>query len=87
MPIAAPIVGALASTALSKVMSKGSSGGESTSSSEPWAPAQDLLKNVLKDTGDLRTYYQQNPFNDQQKTAYQNQFNQVDNYNNQVCQA
>lgn len=72
----------MAASAMSK--GGGSSGGGSTSSSEPWEPAQDLLKGVLKDTGDLRTHYQQNPFNDLQKTAYQNQFNQLDNFNNQI---
>lgn len=84
MPAAIPIAASMAGAAVTGAMNKKSSGGSSTSSTEPWAPAQDLLKGVLGDAGDLRTYYQQNPFNDLQKTAYQNQFNQLDNFNNQI---
>ena len=39
----------------------------------------------LKTNAALQKFYQQNPFNQQQKTGYQNQNNLIDNFNGQVA--
>jgi hypothetical protein len=47
---------------------------EQTSSRDPWAPAQPLLKDLLSQAQTLSTQYQNQPFSDTQKQAYNNQF-------------
>jgi hypothetical protein len=49
-----------------------------TANKEPWAPAQDLLKSQIYNTGQLQNYYQQNPFSPMQQAAYRNAFAQND---------
>ena len=49
-----------------------------TANREPWAPAQDLLKSQITNTGQLQNYYQQNPFSPMQQAAYRNAFAQND---------
>jgi hypothetical protein len=52
-----------------------------TASRDPWGPSQEWLKSNLQTGQKLQDYYQQNPFNQQQKTSYQNLFNGIDGYN------
>ena len=75
------LLGGLIGGALGLLGSKGSS---SQASNEPWAPAQPLLQDLLKQGQGLNTYYQQNPFNSLQQTAYQNAFADIDNTRNSV---
>jgi len=85
MPIAAPIIGAVASSVVGKAMGGGSdSGGSQATDRAPWEPAQPFLKDLIKDGQSLYAKYQQNPFSDTQKTAYQNQFTMNDTFNNQI---
>lgn len=49
-----------------------SSGGTQTVNKDPWAPAQDWMKQNLTSGQNLQNYYQQNPFNQQQQAAYGN---------------
>lgn len=84
MPVAAPIAGAVASGVVSKAMSGSGSGGSQSTDKSPWGPAQPFLENLVKDGQSLYSNYQQNPFSDAQKTAYQNQFTMNDQFNNQI---
>lgn len=58
---------------------------EATSQKDPWAPAQPYLKDNLKTNAALQAQYAQTPFNAQQQTAYQNSFNDSDNFRNNVA--
>ena len=65
-------------------------GGQSSStnqstSREPWAPAQPWLKSNIAEGQKLQNYYQQNPFNPQQQTGYNNLFGDIDQFRNQVA--
>ena len=84
MPAAIPIAGAVAGSVVSGAMNKSGSGGSQTVDKSPWEPAQPFLKDLIKDGQSLYSNYQQNPFSDAQKTAYQNQFTMADTYNNQI---
>jgi len=75
--IAAPVIGAVASSALSDSGGGGGGGaGSSTQSKEPWAPLQPwILGNAI--TGqNLQTAYTNQPFSALQNQAYANQNNQ-----------
>lgn len=72
-------------TLLGGLLGSKNKGETKTESNEPWAPAQPYLKRSLEDSGILRDYYQQNPFNQQQKTGYQNRLNGVDHFANNVA--
>lgn len=52
-----------------------------TQSKTPWAEAAPWMKANLATGQELQKWYQTNPFNDQQKSAYQNLFSGVDNFN------
>jgi len=57
----------------------GGSGSTSKSTNqEPWSPAQPYLLDALKQGQALNQYYQQNPFNAQQKAGYQNVMSDAD---------
>lgn len=58
---------------------------EATSQKDPWAPAQPYLLDNLKKNAALQEQYAQTPFNAQQQTAYQNSFNDSDNFRNNVA--
>jgi hypothetical protein len=58
---------------------------EKSSKNDPWAPAQPYLLANLKKNADLQAQYAATPFNDAQKTAYQNSFNASDNFRNNVA--
>jgi hypothetical protein len=76
-----------AAASVKSLTSKGGGGGGSTASKDPWGPAAPWLEKNLQTGQDLQNYYQQNPFNDMQKTAYQNQFSQNDRFNNELFPA
>lgn len=77
----AAILGPIAGSVVGGLMSDG---GEQTASKEPWSAAAPWLKRNIQQGQDLQAYYQQNPFNQQQMTGYQNLFSDVDNYRNAV---
>ena len=56
-----------------------------TADKSPWEPAQPWIKSNLATGQDLQSHYQQNPFNAQQKTGYQNLFSGVDNFNQNMA--
>lgn len=62
-----------------KLMSN-SNGGAGTQTKEPWGPAKPFLEANLQKNADLQKFYEQNPFNAQQKTGYQNLFGDLDNF-------
>ena len=70
---------------LGSQMSKNNAGGAGTTNKEPWAPAQQYLVDNLKKNADLQKFYEQNPFNAQQKAGYQNVFNDLDNFRNNTA--
>lgn len=45
---------------------------QSTSSRDPWGPAQPYLRAMMADGASLYDRYKNNPFSEQQKTAYNN---------------
>lgn len=59
----------------------------STASKTPWAEAAPWMKANLAAGQALQQQYAANPFNDQQKAAYQNLFNGVDNFNQNTMPA
>lgn len=79
--------GAIAATLLGGILggSAGGSaqGGTQTQNRDPWAAAQPWMKQNLQDGQNLQTYYQQNPFNAQQKNAFSN-LSQGTNYMNEL---
>ncbi len=75
--IAAPVIGAVASSALSGSGSSTNGGAGTTSSSkEPWAAAQPWLTSNLAAGQTLQNAYTAQPFSNLQNQAYQNQNNQ-----------
>ena len=58
-----------------------------TQSKTPWAEAAPWMKANLATGQDLQKWYQSNPFNAQQQSAYQNLFNGVDNFNQNTMPA
>jgi len=57
----------------------------STQTSDPWAPAQPYLLDNLKTNADLQKFYQQNPFNAQQKQSYENIYGDLNNFRNNTA--
>lgn len=76
--IAAPVIGAVASSALSSGGggSSGGGAGSGTQSKEPWAPAQPWIMNNLAQGQNLQSAYTAQPFSQLQNQAYNNQNNQ-----------
>lgn len=54
-------------------------------SKEPWKPAQPYLMDNLKNNANLQKFYQQNPFNQQQKTSYENIYGDLNNFRNNTA--
>lgn len=75
-PIAGSVVGGLMS---------GDSEQSQTASKEPWKDAVPWLRENLRTGQGLQGYYQQNPFNPQQQTAYQNTFGDIDAFRSQMA--
>ena len=63
----------------------GGGGGQQVNTKEPWAEAAPWLKKQIKDGMDLQQNYLDNPFNSQQKTAYQNTFDDLNNYRSNIA--
>lgn len=78
------ILGNVAGAVVGGLMSDGGDQ-QQTASKEPWAPAAPWIKDNIKTGQDLQRYYQQNPFNPIQQTAYQNYFADQDNYRQSVA--
>ena len=83
------LIGAFAGPLIGGLLGAGSSssggGQQQTATKEPWAEAAPWLKKQIKDGQALQDQYAANPFNAQQKTAYQNTFNDIDNYRNSIA--
>ena len=79
----------LGGAAIGAMGSKGGGGGgggpTQTVNRDPWAPAQPYRLENLEDSKKLQDFYRKNPFNDQQKTSYQNTFGDIDNYRQNVA--
>lgn len=74
-------LGGLAGAVASAIDSKDKT---QTSSRDPWAPAQDFLKQRLADGGELAAQYKAQPFSPAQQTAYGNVGGLVDLVNSQL---
>lgn len=73
-PIAGAVVGGL----------MGGDDNQQTQSRDPWGPAQPWLRQNLQTGQNLQGYYEQNPFNQLQRTSYQNIVSDIDNYRNNI---
>lgn len=80
----AAILGPIAGSVVGGLMS-GDSQQSQTASKEPWKDAAPWLRENLRTGQGLQSYYQQNPFNPQQQTAYQNTFGDLDAFRNQMA--
>lgn len=80
----AAILGPIAGSVVGGLMS-GDSQQSQTASKEPWKDAAPWLRENLRTGQGLQNYYQQNPFNPQQQTAYQNIFGDLDAFRNQMA--
>ena len=80
----AAILGPIAGSVVGGLMS-GDSQQSQTASKEPWKDAAPWLRENLRTGQGLQNYYQQNPFNPQQQTAYQNTFGDLDAFRNQMA--
>ena len=79
----------LGGAAIGAIASGGGGGGgggqTQTVNRDPWAPAQPYMLENLEDSKKLQDFYRKNPFNEQQKTSYQNTFGDIDNYRQNVA--
>lgn len=73
----AAILGPIAGSVVGGLMSDGE---EQTATKEPWKDAAPWLRENIAQGQNLQAYYQQNPFNQPQQTAYQNTFSDIDNF-------
>ena len=80
----AAILGPIAGSVVGGLMSDDSQQSQ-TASKEPWKDAAPWLRENLRTGQGLQNYYQQNPFNPQQQTAYQNTFGDLDAFRNQMA--
>ena len=55
-----------------------------TQSREPWAPLQPWMIQNAQTGQNLQGYYEQNPFNQLQRTSYQNIAGDIDNFRNNI---
>lgn len=79
----AAIAGPVAGAVVGGLMSDGG-GSSQTASKTPWEPAIKPLTNSLETGRALERYYQQNPFNQMQRTGYQNLYADLDQFRNQI---
>lgn len=77
------ILGPIAGAAVGGLMSDG--GEEQTATKEPWSAAAPWLRENIAQGQNLQAYYQQNPWNQQQQTSYQNTFSDIDNFRNSIA--
>ena len=78
----AAILGPVAGAVVGGLMSDGG-GSQQTATKDPWGPTQKPLTDMVNDGVRLNQYYQQNPFNQIQQTAYQNLFGDIDAFRGQ----
>ena len=67
------------------LLAGGDSEQSQTNTKEPWKEAAPWLKGNIRTGQSLQNYYQQNPFNQQQQTGYQNLFGDLDSFRNQMA--
>lgn len=79
----AAILGPIAGSVVGGLMSDG--GEQQTASKEPWKDAAPWLRENIAQGQNLQAYYQQNPFNQPQQTAYQNTFTDLDAFRNSMA--
>ncbi len=80
----AAIAGPIAGAVVGGLMSDGG-GGQQTATQEPWSAAAPWLRQQLEQGQKLQAYYQQNPWNNLQQTAYQNTFSDIDNFRSSMA--
>ena len=80
----AAILGPVAGAVVGGLMSDGG-GEQQTATQEPWSAAAPWLRQLLEQGQNLQAYYQQNPWNNLQQTAYQNTFSDIDNFRNSMA--
>ena len=78
------ILGPVAGAVIGGLMSDGG-GEQQTATKEPWSAAAPWLRQQLEQGQNLQAYYQQNPWNNLQQTAYQNTFSDVDQFRNSMA--
>lgn len=78
------ILGPVAGAVVGGLMSDGG-GEQQTATKEPWSAAAPWLRQQLEQGQNLQAYYQQNPWNNLQQTAYQNTFSDIDNFRNSMA--
>ena len=76
----AAILGPVAGAVVGGLMSDSGGGEQQTATKEPWGAAAPWLRQQLEQGQNLQAYYQQNPWNNLQQTAYQNTFSDVDQF-------
>lgn len=74
------IAGQIAGAAIGGLLGGDGGGSQQTASKEPWAPAQQWLKDLISQGQGLQGYYQSNPFNQLQQSAYSNIANDGEGY-------
>ena len=77
------ILGPIAGSVVGGLMSDG--GEQQTATKEPWSAAAPWLRQQLEQGQNLQAYYQQNPWNNIQQTAYQNTFSDIDQFRNSMA--
>lgn len=60
-------------------------GGAGTTQKTPWGPAQPYLVDNLAKNASLQKFYEQNPFNAQQKQSYENIFSDLNNFRSKTA--
>lgn len=78
------ILGPVAGAVVGGLMSDGG-GEQQTATKEPWSAAAPWLRQQLEQGQNLQAYYQQNPWNNLQQTAYQNTFSDIDNFRSSMA--
>lgn len=81
----AAILGPVAGAVVGGLMSDSGGGEQQTATKEPWSAAAPWLRQQLEQGQNLQAYYQQNPWNNLQQTAYQNTFSDIDNFRNSMA--
>lgn len=81
--LSAAILGPLTGAVVGGLMGGDDSGQQQTATKTPWEPAIKPLTNSLNTGQALERYYQQNPFNSIQQTAYQNLLGDIDAFRGQ----
>jgi hypothetical protein len=67
------------------LLAGGDSEQSQTATKEPWSAAAPWLRQQIEQGQNLQAYYQQNPWNNLQQTAYQNTFSDIDQFRNSIA--